>query len=210
MKVDLLDIVFEENDVVFRDKIGFRVGERKKTTEGGLFGSNGRRVDYLDQFGNTTAYARECGFRNKYVQFYDKNGEETIRAIAYEKRGQIIVEYQDKNGKVISSRYADKEKINRNTPHSMEDNNDLVKEERGGFGGSGAGSSGGLTMGEGIRAAGAAGILFAMFFMFVFVSFALAKIFKEPLTAAYANFYSVLDAVKIIPATPADPDVATF
>ena len=191
MKPDLLDIVFEENEVEYLDRIGVKVGSREKRTKHGVFGGEEREVVYSDAYGNVTGYAREEGFRNKCVQFYDKDGNPTIRARSYEKfNGQIVVEYFDKNGKTISERYADKDKIFRNTPHTMEDDDSLTKKERGEKEGGNPDLSSFINGGKGCVTVGV--IIFVVFF----IIFAVAKLLQNPLISLHANYYTVVKVVR--------------
>ena len=196
MKLDQLDIVFEENELKYLDQIGIKIGQRKKVTDWGIFGKNGRKVVYMDPYGNTTGYAREEGFRDRYVQFYDKNDNPTIRARAYEKLdGRLVVEYIDQHGKVISSRFADKDKIRRNNPHTMDTDPEVTQRGQGGT------TGGGGTTGQGLTAEELGGLLkvsfswlgiFALVIGFIFLSCLLAAVFQEPMIALFHEYATVL------------------
>ena len=121
MHEDLLDIVFEEDEVIFSDRLGFRLGERRKQTN--IRGTE-RSVDYFDRFGHVIGTAREIPSlfgSTPYVEFRDKNGRVTGKAYVNTKiNGQREIVYTTKDGKPIRSRIADEKKILSANALSME------------------------------------------------------------------------------------------
>lgn len=122
MNESLLDVVFEDDEVVFRNYIGYRVGERRKTTD--IWGRD-RHVAYYDEFGKVVSTAREIRplfGGTPYVEFYDKNKKPRGRAYITEEilSGKRKIEYTNNDGKTLSSRYVNEEKVLRNNAVSME------------------------------------------------------------------------------------------
>lgn len=130
MKESLLDIVFEEDEVIFRNILGYRTGQRRKTTD--IWGRD-RHVVYCDEFGHVVSSAREIRplfGGTPYVEFYDKDKQPRGRAYVTEEilSGRRKVEYTNNEGKTISTRYVDEDKVLRNNAVSMEASNSLVKQ----------------------------------------------------------------------------------
>ena len=130
MDESLLDIVFEDEEVVFRNILGYRVGGRRKTTD--IWGKD-PHVVYYDEFGKVISSAREIRpllGGTPYVEFYDKDGKPKGRAYVTEEilSGRRKVEYTTNDGKTISTRYVDEEKVRRNNAISMETSTDLEKD----------------------------------------------------------------------------------
>ena len=90
MAEDLLDLVFEENEVIYRDNIGFKVGTRRKTTTGIL--RKDRRVETRDEYGHLEGYTVKVEplFDAPYVEFRDKDDNVVGKADAC--RG-ILMQY---------------------------------------------------------------------------------------------------------------------
>jgi len=190
---DLLDLVFEENEVVFRDDIGFKVGERRKTTT--ILG-NQRRVEYIDKFGHSKGYAVEVTSiaDNPHVEFYDKNGNLVGKAyVTSTWNGRREIRYTNKDGDTISTRYVDEKAVARNNVTSMETSEHVTKEDTGRVtirGGGGGG--GGVGTDVGIGPIIICGIIY------ILICGMLDKAFGESLTAAYQSPYEVLRVVRFL------------
>lgn len=120
MKEDLLDLVFEENETVFRNDLGFKIGERRKTRT--IMGNN-RYVEFVDNFGNNTGKAKEIRpvFSDPYVEFYDKDGNPIGRAYVDPKiNGKRMIRYTNCDGTTLTTRYVDEDAVCRNNVVSME------------------------------------------------------------------------------------------
>lgn len=148
MKEDLLDLVFEENDVVFRDTLGLKVGERRKTTN--IWG-NERRVDFIGQYGKKDGYAKEYhpAIGSPYVEFFDKDGNSMYKAyVDTTISGRREIRYTNNQGDTVHKRYVDENAVLRNQAVSREISGRLTKTETGTQTGSGGGTGTTLQLGD--------------------------------------------------------------
>jgi len=147
MAEDLLDLVFEENEVIYRDNIGFKVGTRRKTTTG-IFRKD-RRVETRDEYGHLEGYAVKVEplFDAPYVEFRDKDDNVVGKAYVREKVfGGREIEYMDKDGNVIATRLVDETAVARNTTDVLQKETsgsiDRVPKNKGGSSTSGRAGTG--------------------------------------------------------------------
>lgn len=187
MKEDLLDLVFEENNVVFRDTLGLKVGERRKTTN--IWG-NERRVDFIDQYGNRNGCAKEHHpvFSDPYVEFFDKDGNSMYKAyVDPTVGGHREVRYTNRDGQTVHKRYVDEKAVLRNQAVSRETSGRLTRTETGtetGTGGTGT------TFRLGDLSIWFWGIIFLL------ICGALAVLCGESLEAAWSKSYEIHRVVR--------------
>ena len=116
MSEHILDVVFEDDKVIFSNFLGYELGKVHKTTN--MWGKD-RHVEYCDEFGHVLSTAREIYpllGGTPYVEFYDKNGKSVGKAYVTHEilSGRRKVEYTTNAGKTVATRYVDEEKVQRN------------------------------------------------------------------------------------------------
>ena len=198
MKEDLLDLVFEENDVDFRSDLGFMRGSRKKTTN--LWG-NDRHVEYTNEYGGKIGSAKEISKfgRTPYVEFYDADGNAVGRAYVDDKvAGGRQVRYTNTNGDTIATRSVDEEQVKKNSAMPMELSGTGSGGSNGHFsvGSGGSGGSGGIggILGGGFMIVGA----WVLIFLFLFVLGAIADLTAKPLGKLLEQPDKVLTFFKVL------------
>ena len=116
MSEHILDVVFEDDEVIFSNFLGYELGKVHKTTN--MWGKD-RHVEYCDEFGHVLSSAREISplfGGTPYVEFYDKDNKPVGRAYVTNEilPGRRKVEYTTNAGKTVATRYVDEEKVQRN------------------------------------------------------------------------------------------------
>lgn len=200
MKEDLLDLVFEENNVDFRSDLGLLRGSRKKTTN--LWG-NDRHVEYTNEYGGKIGSAKEISKfgRTPYVEFYDKDGNAVGRAYVDEKvAGGRQVRYTDTDGNTLATRLVDEEQVKKNNvvPTELSGSAGSSGHFSGGSIGSRSGDGGGggfgSILGGGFMMIGA----WILIFLFLFVLGAIADLTAKPLGKLLEHPDKVLTFFKVL------------
>ena len=196
MKEDLLDLVFEENQVEFRSDLGFMRGTRKKTTN--LWG-NDRHVEYTNEYGTKVGSAKEISKfgRTPYVEFYDHEGNAVGRAYVDEKvSGSRQVRYTDTGGNTLATRFVDEEQVKKNSAVQMELSGTGSGGSSGHFGGGigSGGTGGGSILGGGIMIIGS----WVAIFLVLFVLAAIADLTAKPLGKLLAQPDKVLVFFRVL------------
>ena len=197
MKEDLLDLVFEENNVDFRNDLGFMRGSRKKTTN--LWGSD-RHVIYTDEYGGKVGSAKEISKfgRTPYVEFYDSEGNAVGRAYVDDKiSGGRQVRYTDNNGNTLATRLVDEEQVKKNSAVQMEldgHGSSSGHFSGGSIGGSIGGGGGGSILGGGFMIIGS----WVLIFLALFVLGAIADLTAKPLGKLLEQPDKVLTFFKVL------------